>query len=1268
MFRTLTIFTILCMVPMLSVAQAPFHAPVTKPSLQKSSLYFIENKGQVKDEKNNTRNDIDLKIHAGNGLDIFIGNGQLHYQWNKTSSANPTKEGVPPVDAGTKPLKKQVKVSRYRMDVELVGANKSAVPVTELEQNYYETYFLSGFGSDGVMARTFKKVTYKNVYPNIDWVLYFSPPQPSASKASYGERLEYDFVVRPGGNVKDIKLRYGGSTGLERGANGGIQATTPMGIVNEKSPNAFEQESGAHIEVSFILKDSILSFNIAQGAFDAGKTLVIDPELLWSTYFGGNQEDDGYGVATDASGNVFMGGNTYSNNNIVTAGSYQSAFDSGMGGYTFITKFNSAGTCLWGSYYYGINGVSYWYGNCKRIACDPSGNVFITGTVFGSNLAAVNAYQSSCAGDWDAYLAKINSSGSSVLWATFFGGAAEDIGEAIACDLSGNVYMLGSTQSTSGIASTSSYQTSIIGTDNYFLTKFNSSGSMQWGTYFGGDCGYNSYVGGSVTCDAAGNVFISGSSCATSNVATAGAYQTTLGGGLDAFLAKFNSSGAIQWSTYFGGSNPDYGGGLACDNNNNIYLAGYTSSISGIATAGAYQTTFGGALDAYLAKFDPGGALKWSTYFGGGDLDWAGGVTCNSENYVYIGGVTQSASGIATAGTYQSSLAGQYDAYMAKFDSTGMIQYGTYYGGAANDAIFGLYRDPNDYIYMCGWTASTSNIATPGAHQTTYGGGTSDAFLGKWDPDTTVNILYPIDTVLCPGDTLHLSFFTTKPFHPGNIFRAQLSDATGNFASGTIVGTDATTTNGTMVCTIPANAVAGSHYRLRIIGTSPIDTSIADTANIRVKPIPYFGVVSNSPVCYGRQLLFGTINTFSPATYHWSGPNNFSSTNSAPSKNSVSYSDSGDYYVTDMVYGCVAKDTIHISVIPSPTSPTASSNTPCAGDTLRLYAGCTNTGANYMWTGPGAYYAGVQDPLIPNAQSGTAGTYTAIITLTNGCADTISFPVTVSPLVGPPTISLNSSPDTICPGGNAVLTAIATNAGAPVYKWYKNGAYINSTTSPSFTIGTAVNGDIVSCTAVSNTLCQPVDTAASNSITLFVAQFPPPVINSITTYPLQYSPGATMTFTGHVPNSNGYSYQWRKNGADIPGATFDVYTSSQLHASDTICLIVHSSVACTIPDSTIACVDLAILGTNNLQTAPGSLRVFPNPFTDKLVIEGIENGSSVKIFDIVGQVVYSASISNSSALGSHGEISINTSSFCKGTYILEITDAGGERDIKKIVK
>ncbi len=461
--------------------------------------------------------------------------------------------------------------------------------------------------------------------------------------------------------------------------------------------------------------------------------LFAQPIRNWGTYYGGTIDDYGQSCATDQWGNVYLAGETGSSSSVATSGAFQTTFAGG--GYdTYLVKFNSAGVRQWATYYGGS-------GDDRGNACtvDPGGNVYLAGwTSSSSSIASAGSYQTASGGGiYDAFLVKFNSSGARQ-WATYFGGPADDRGFSCSADLAGNVYVAGQTMSASGIATAGAHQTSNGGgADDAFLVKFSSAGVLQWATYYG-----NTGDDGGYTCatDQNQNIYLGGltSSASGTAIATPGAHQTSIGGGVnvtDAFLVKFNSAGARQWGTYYGGTSFEYGYGCATDLLNNVYLTGNAASAGSIATAGSHQSAKGGLQDAFLVQFNSAGVRQWGTYYGGPDQDETYGCATDANNNVYISGWSISDAAIATAGAHQSinngSFLGTHDAFIAKFNSGGIRQWGTYYGDVDEETGYSCAADMLGNVYLAGGTISTTSsiISTAGAHQTAFGGGMQDAFL-----------------------------------------------------------------------------------------------------------------------------------------------------------------------------------------------------------------------------------------------------------------------------------------------------------------------------------------------------------------------------------------------------------------------------------------------------------------------------------------------------------------------------------------------------------
>jgi hypothetical protein len=693
---------------------------------QNKELLFEENKGQLKDQNGQLLPNIKYYGHQG-GMYLYIKSGMISFVFNKIENAidNDISEasGLPIARggiacSGTRQQLNGIKITTSRMDFVLIGSNSTAkITATDL-QEYYENFYTTGDADRGITnVHTFKTITYKEIYPLIDMIL-----------KTTGQGIEYSFLVHPGGNLDDIKLKWNGDNRIKAMKNGGNLYTNSLGNIYESAPKSFVNSK--EVKSSFIRKGPNYGFKVRD--YDKSRNLLIDPSLIWATYFGGSKEDIGYSISSDASGNVYITGETSSLTGIASSGAYQTSYAGGKSD-VFLTKINSSGNIIWATYYGGNN-----EDQALSISTDALGNLYITGyTNSTSGISTSGSYQTSYGGgSSDVFLAKFKNVGS-LVWATYYGGDNIDQAWSIYSDVLGDVQITGETGSKSGIATSGSYQTSIGGGQysDAFLAKFNSSGNLTWATYIGGS-GDN--YGNGVTVDGSGNVFLTGYTDSKSGIATSSGYQTSYGGGLDdAFLFKFSSSGVLSWATYYGGGDFDLADGICADASGYIYITGYTFSGNSIATTGAFQTSLGGKSDAFLAKFSISGSLLWATYYGGSGGDRSLGICLDASGNLNISGVTNSPNGISTSGAYQTSFVGGTDAFLANFNNSGAVSWATYFGGNGDDYAISLSTDGSGNLYITGETTSISSIATPGAQQTSNNGGTFDAFLAKFNISTS---------------------------------------------------------------------------------------------------------------------------------------------------------------------------------------------------------------------------------------------------------------------------------------------------------------------------------------------------------------------------------------------------------------------------------------------------------------------------------------------------------------------------------------------------
>jgi hypothetical protein len=433
----------------------------------------------------------------------------------------------------------------------------------------------------------------------------------------------------------------------------------------------------------------------------------------------------------------------------------------------------------------------------QGIALDAFGNVYVTGATTSTDFpTTLGAIQTHIAGMKDAFITKLTSSGSGLVYSTYFGGSADDGGGGIAVDSLGNAYVAGSTLSTDFPTTPGAFQTTFGGSSfaggDAFVMKIDPSGSrVLYSTYLGGN-GFDEARG--LAIDGAGNAYIAGITISSNFPTTPGAFQVNRrGGGEQGFVTKLNQSGSgLVYSTYLGGSVLDEAIGIAVDASGGAYVTGVTRSGDFPTTPSAFQTAPGGGDDAFVAKFNPSGsALIYSTFLGGNGLDQGIRIVVDSlpNPNAYVVGATGSTNFPTTPGAFQIAFqGGNMDAFVAKINPLGTaLVYSTYLGGNGDDDGLGIALDSSGNVYVTGATISTNfpmlnpvqaglagrfdafvakmNASGSGLVYSTYLGGSGDDEGVALAVDSTGN-------AFVVGDTASVDFPTTpssfRPQPPGN--------------------------------------------------------------------------------------------------------------------------------------------------------------------------------------------------------------------------------------------------------------------------------------------------------------------------------------------------------------------------------------------------------------------------------------------------------------------------------------------------------------------
>ncbi len=632
--------------------------------------------------------------------------------------------------------KTQTKLQGLVLRLGFIGANPRAAIAGQAPQSGTVNYII---GNDPAhwhtRLATYAEIIYRDLWPGIDLLF-----------RSENGQLQYEFLLRPGARVRDIRLAYRGAKSLSVDSDGNLIIHTPVGNITDTRPVTYQMVKGKRIAVAsrFAPKPtSKLSYGFSVGSYDHSRELILDPGLVYSTFLGGTADDAGNGIAVDSAGQAYVTGNTYSANFPTTAGAFDQTYNGSSGwpyggGDVFITKLNSSGSALVYSTYLGGSLDEPVFG--ASIAIDGEGYAYVTGTTDSPDFpTTVGAFQRNLKGIEDAFVTKLDKSGSKLVYSTYLGGSDQDDTDfysSIAVDSAGNAYVTGFTDSVDFPTTSGAFQQSFQGPFyDGFVTKLNRWGSgLVYSTYLGGSAD-DGGLGIALDCD--GRAIVTGYT-SSPDFPLRNAAQTVIGGGYDAFVTKLNSSGtALVYSTFLGGSLDDAAGSVATDGAGRAYVTGTTLSPNFPVSAHAFQATPGGGYDAFVTKLsESGSSFVYSTYLGGTFDEQGNSIAVDSAGQAHVTGYTTSANFPLTPDAFQPTPGGSYDAFVTKFNSSGSaLVYSTYLGGTVDEFGNGIALGRSSKVYVAGSTNSVNFPTTSGAFETTYNGGvyTGDAFVTKLD-------------------------------------------------------------------------------------------------------------------------------------------------------------------------------------------------------------------------------------------------------------------------------------------------------------------------------------------------------------------------------------------------------------------------------------------------------------------------------------------------------------------------------------------------------
>ena len=498
---------------------------------------------------------------------------------------------------------------------------------------------------------------------------------PGIDLVYYGnqQHLEYDFIVAPGADPSVIALRFRGADALQVDGEGNLVLGTDANRFVQQAPRVYQEIDGVR------------------------KTIAGRYAVHWtraSTFVPAHQ--------------------------VVR-------FE--VGEYDRDQTLVIDPVLLYSTYLGGVGEDDGW-----DIAVDATGNAYVAGRTASSNFpTTAQAFETASDGFFDAFVTKLDKSGTALVYSTYFGGSDSEIAVGIALDGNGGAYVTGGTGSNDFPTTPGAFDTT-FGAYDAFFTKLDASGALAYSTYLGGSGGDEA---AGIAVDSAGDAYITGTTGSSDFPTSAGAFDTSFNGVADAFVTKLQWNGAaLVYSTYLGGAGSDSARAIALDADGGAYVGGTTDSTDFPTTPGAFDTTYGGGdYDAFATRLDAqGAALPYSTFLGGTASDIAFGIAVDIAGEAYVTGETSSRDFPTTAEAFDTTSNGSFDAFVTKIDRTGAtLVYSTYLGGGNLDIALGIAVDGAGSAYVTGGSPSFDFPITRGAFDT-LNDGSFDAFVTKLDP------------------------------------------------------------------------------------------------------------------------------------------------------------------------------------------------------------------------------------------------------------------------------------------------------------------------------------------------------------------------------------------------------------------------------------------------------------------------------------------------------------------------------------------------------
>ncbi len=768
---------------MLTVEEKKEHiARLSIPKLFSDNLAFTENKGQLEriyKLKLNGIDDIRFYTKGFGGTAYFSPQGiAVGFIKGRLDHACEMEKVEHPALLKMKKTPRQFESTGFTI---FFQGHNEGVKMEGLHEKINKINYFRGNDSSQFVTdiSNYEGICYKELYKNIDLKYYLTDRQ-----------LQYDYVIKPGGEVSNIVLHYSGVNSLSLSTSGELEIETDWGILKDKKLYSYQVIDGKKylVQVVYTIQDKDKVGYQVVGKYNKKYPLIIDPPTLtWSTFLGGTDPiANGYihDIALDAAGNIY--GTGWYNDRFPMNGPFDNVFAADE---QVVFKLNATGNSLLYSSFIGGSDIDYAFG----IAVDASSNAYVGGYTQSTNFPTTGGVvRTANAGGVDLTVSKINAAGNALLYSTYYGGTGDDRAWAIAVNGSGEAYLGGSTTSTTGFSTGGAYQTAFGGgTYDAFVLKLNAGATaVQYCTYYGGT---GNDLARDIAVNAAGTAYIAGATTSTSSIASAGSFATVYGGGTsDGFVAAISNAGNTRvYGAYAGGASEDKVEEIALKVNGEAVLLGYTRSYAGAGgfpSVNAFQANngapAGGPRDAFMMRINTAGsALLNSTFLGTAveemsrnptpfDMNTqhkSGGVAVNANGDIAIA-IATDATNLPTVASVDATFngdggapAGLGDVYIAVFSPAGnTLSFTTYLGGLNHDyATGGIRFDPsNPLCIVVGGSNHSDQVTFPvtaGAYLTSRGSTTTNdqGFITKYcDVVLPIELLEFSALLLSSGDVL----------------------------------------------------------------------------------------------------------------------------------------------------------------------------------------------------------------------------------------------------------------------------------------------------------------------------------------------------------------------------------------------------------------------------------------------------------------------------------------------------------------------------------